>query len=505
MLLAATPPMLRLARVVDKMGAMTVTESAKFLSRDTADHSPRKRSDLSSVGACSRRFEALVAPGSSATAWPAGDVVGLEHEYRVFVGARAVDFRTVVHHLALGRPRLDPADPNAYRLASGAALTADDAEAEIALAPSFVRPGCGYRLAAVASSERRALEKRLPEGAHLDGYSTHLSVAVRPSASALIAKLYAGSFSAAMMLLMDSACSPGLLVRPRPSRLELGGEFVDRDRLVVAALFAVGSVRACQCWLESGVAELSFPDRLVVDVQRDDQRYGWFVSRSAFATDLYLAGREAALRPQRGSPITAQAHLERCWAAARATLVEDVDETELALVDRVVRSDEPLPAPTPSVDRRGLPRLETTRLTDDEPARAFGFAVRAQARPGYDLAPVMLTWDRAVFVLSTPRRDRLAFASVPAPVLMSFVSQLDMGALDETIRSYLALSPRGRLLGRATATARPGLYDRLAPRTGLLVPERAPRPIRRGGRRTVSAAIRRGWRSTAGFVTGVRG
>jgi hypothetical protein len=188
----------------------------------------------------------------------------------------------------------------------------------------------------------------------------------------VIAKLYARSFSAAMMLLMDSACSPGLLVRPRPSRLELGGEFVDGDRLVVAAIFAVGSIRACQRRLEGGVAAVSFPGRLVVDVQRDDQRYGWFVSRSAFATDLYLAGREAALRPQRGSPITAQAHLERCWAAARATLVEDVDETELALVDRVVRSDEPLPAPTPAIERRSLSRLDTTRVTDDEPARAFG-------------------------------------------------------------------------------------------------------------------------------------
>ncbi len=497
--------MLRSARLVDKMGAMTVTESAKFLDRDTTDHTTRERSDLSSVGACSRSFEALVAPRSSATAWPAGDVVGLEHEYRVFVGARAVDFRTVVHHLDLGRPRLDPADPNAYRLASGAALTADDEEAEIALAPSFVRPGCGYRLASTARSERRALERRLADGAHLEGYSTHLSVAVRPSSSAVIAKLYARSFSAAMMLLMDSACSPGLLVRPRPSRLELGGEFVDGDRLVVAAIFAVGSIRACQRRLEGGVAAVSFPGRLVVDVQRDDQRYGWFVSRSAFATDLYLAGREAALRPQRGSPITAQAHLERCWAAARATLVEDVDETELALVDRVVRSDEPLPAPTPAIERRSLSRLDTTRVTDDEPARAFGSAVRAQARPGYDLAPVMLTWDRAVFVLSAPRRDRLAFASVPAPLLMSFFSQLDAGALDETILSYLALSPRGRLLRRATATARPGLYDRLAPRAWLLVPEKAPRPVRRGGKRTVSGAIGRGWRFTAGFVTGVRG
>ena len=67
----------------------------------------------------SREFEALVTPGCSPAAWPAGDVIGLEHEYRVFTGPRTVDFRSVIHHLDLGRPRLDPADLNAYRLASG--------------------------------------------------------------------------------------------------------------------------------------------------------------------------------------------------------------------------------------------------------------------------------------------------------------------------------------------------------------------------------------------------
>jgi len=420
------------------------------------------------------------------------------------VGARAVDFRSVIHHLDLGRPRLDPADPNAYRLASGAALTADDAEAEIALAPTFVRHGCGRSLAATARSERGALESRLPEGAHLDGYSTHLSVAVRPSSSVVMAKLYAAGFSAALMLLMDSVGSPGLLVRPRPGRLELGGEFVDGDRLVVAAIFAVGSVRACQRWLEGGAGQVAFPDRLRVDVQRDDQRYGWFVCRTAFATDLYLAGRDTPLRRHRGSPITAQTHLERCWAAARATLAGDIDETELELVDKLVGSNEPLPALTPSVERSGPSRRAATRVADDVLARAFGFAVRAHSRPGYDLAPVMLTWDRAVFVLSTPGRDRLAFASVPAPLLTNFASQLEMGALDETIVSYLALSPRGRRLGRTTTTARPGLYDRLVPRARLLTPERVPRAAGWARRRFVSGAIGHGRRSTAGFGTSLR-
>ena len=446
----------------------------------------------------SREFEALVAPGCSPAAWPAGDVIGLEHEYRVFTGARTVDFRSVIHHLGLGRPRLDPADLNAYRLASGTLVTADETEAEIALPPTFVRPGCGHRIAVVAASERRYLAARLPPGAGLEGYSTHLSVAVRPSSSEAIAKLYATTFSAALMLLMDSARSPGLLVRPRPSRLELGGEFVDGERLAVAATFAVGSVRACGRQLEQRDLVADFPDKLSVDIEPDDQRYGWFVSRRAFASDLYTSGREAQLRRRRGSPITAQAHLERCWAAARTTLLADVDATELRLVDKVVLGNQPLPAATPSVSGGGLADLDPDTIAMDAIAGAFGFAAESHSRPGYDLAPVMLTWDRAVFVISNASRDRRLFANVPSALLTSFATQLNQGALDATIRSYLAVSGRGRRLGgTAPTSSRACLYDHLAPRARLLVPEKAPRDAKRARKRFAAVSTGRHGRNAA--------
>ncbi len=291
---------------------MTITEKANATRREPPDTTDPRCSELSSAGHWSRRFASLVAPVGSAATWLPGAVIGLEHEYRVKLNGRTVDFRSLVHHLAAGRARLDPADLNAYRLASGAALTADEAEAEIALAPSLVRPGCGRLLADRARSERESLESHLPSGTLLEGYSTHLSVAVRPSCAVALAKLYASSFSAALMLLMDSVASPGLLVRPRPSRLELGGEFVDGDRLAVAAIFALGSVRACQARLERAGGQAEFPLRLRVNLRQDDQRYGWFVSRSAFASDLYLAGRETRLRPRQAMPISAQSHLERC-------------------------------------------------------------------------------------------------------------------------------------------------------------------------------------------------
>jgi hypothetical protein len=452
----------------------------------------------------SREFEALVAPGRSPATWPAGEVIGLEHEYRVFTGPATVDFRTVIHHLGLGRPRLDPADLNAYRLASGALVTADEAEAEIALPPTFVRPGCGHRIAAAAASERRYLAARLPPGAGLEGYSTHLSVAVRPSSSVAIAKLYATTFSAALMLLLDSARSPGLLVRPRPGRLELGGEFVDGERLTVAATFAVGSVRACGRQLDQLDPVDGFPDSLSVDIEPDDQRYGWFVSRRAFASDLYTGGRKAQLRRRRGPPLAAQAHLERCWAVARTTLLGDLEAEELGLVDEVVLGDRPLPAATPSVCTGGPGDPEADTTATDAIAGAFGFAAESHSRPGYDLAPVMLTWDRAVFVVSNASRDRRLFANVPAARLSNFASQLVEGALDATIMSYLAVSGRGRRPGGTGPTSsRACLYDHLAPRARLLVPERAPRDAKRARKRF--AAVSAGRRPRHAALAGDEG
>src|SRR5689334_8719158 len=70
-------------------------------------------------------------------------LMGAEHEYRVVVADERkyqVDFRRLIHGLRLGRRGLDPDDPYSYRLASGDAVTCDQKEAEIVLAPAAVAP-----------------------------------------------------------------------------------------------------------------------------------------------------------------------------------------------------------------------------------------------------------------------------------------------------------------------------------------------------------------------------
>lgn len=220
--------------------------------------------------------------------------VGVEHEFRVLLGEEPVDFRSLIHDLHLGQPNLDPADPNAYRLPSGAAVTCDGAEAEIALAPTRVGPGFAEELTLRASHERAALASRLPPRHRLVGCSTHLSVSVPDELTQPVCRLYATIFAPAMMLLMDRRDSPGLLIRPRPGRVELGGEFVEGDELAAAALFAVGSVLACQTALSDGdLTRQRLPPELLVRVDAAVERFGWYVDRRAFGGDLYASGRSA--------------------------------------------------------------------------------------------------------------------------------------------------------------------------------------------------------------------
>src|SRR5690606_26367511 len=70
-----------------------------------------------------------------------GPWMGVEHEFRVVDRRGVVDFRRLVGTLEVGAGDLDPGDARARRLDSGALLTADGREAEIATPPVELRGG----------------------------------------------------------------------------------------------------------------------------------------------------------------------------------------------------------------------------------------------------------------------------------------------------------------------------------------------------------------------------
>ena len=403
-----------------------------------------------------RRLRVEAAPAAS-------PLVGVEHEYQLFdENDEQVDFRTLIHGFALGARHLDPADPNAYRLATGAALTCDGAEAEIALPPVPLAAGFGTEVASRAWHERCRLEQLVP-GLRVAGYSTHVSVSTPPAIGDAVASLYTRTFAPALMLLMDRPTSPGLLVRPRPGRTELGGEYVDGDRLRVVATFAAGSVLACHAAVTRNAP---VPPALNAHVLDDDHRYGWFVSRSAFGLDLYIEGRDTQLLLAAGGTTTAQQHLEHSWTIARDALGEHIGAPEMRPIDELVWGTTPLPIAA-SATRAGA----SAGPFGPSP---FGDVLTTRHRPGFDITPVMVTWGAAVLLAYSPATDRKAFIPVTCTQLGEYLQALDAGRYDAVIAYRLRRPhPIGHRLRHRRHLSMDRLYDRLGPRRRLLQRERA--------------------------------
>jgi hypothetical protein len=267
-----------------------------------------------------------------------GALVGLEHEFTLLDGSTSVDFRELIHTLAVDGVRADPSDPNAYRCSWGGALTCDGAEAEIAIPPVAVASGFVDR--ALEYGERgEAFLRGLVPGLRLGGYSSHISVSFSERHDRDAARRYAETFAPALMLLMDRASSPGLLVRPRPGRLELCGEYVTGVAARAAIAFAVGSVRALRLRDRRALAAL----RVRVDLLPAVERYGIYVDRRAFGPDLYGQGRRALLQTHAGKQRLAQQQLELAWNLARESLASDVGTCDLEMADRMVHEEIALP------------------------------------------------------------------------------------------------------------------------------------------------------------------
>ena len=270
-------------------------------------------------------------------AWP-GPHVGIEHELRVLdAEGEQVDVRPILHDLGIDGVRADPGDPNAYRCPWGGTVTCDGREVELATPPLPVRPGFVDRAVRSAELGRAAIESVLPTGLRLEGYSTHLSVSQPRRRDDAVARTFARSYAPGLMLLLDRPTSPGLLVRPRPHRLELCGEYAEGDDLRAALGFATATALAAQQRPAQARAL-----RVAVALEPAQERYGWYVDRRAFGADLYVRGRATPLRRRRAW-VDAHAHLLEGWATARPCLSRLADPADLELTDAAVEGRRPLP------------------------------------------------------------------------------------------------------------------------------------------------------------------
>src|SRR5215471_6952621 len=426
-----------------------------------------------------------------------GGLLGLELEYSVRseLSGRA-HFGSMIHGLSLDGSALDPGDPNAYRCSWGGVVTSDGAEAEIATPPVRTRPGFTARLQGWAQTGEAELRRAVPRGIGLDGYSAHFSAAMPAKLNDRVCRLYAETFAADLMMLMDRSDSPGLLVRPRPGRTELCGEFIEHEPLAAAAAFVAGSTRACAAAVRRQTGRATLPPRLDVRLAPAVHRYGWYVDREAFGTDLHAAGRRALLPRAAGGTISAQSHLELAWAAARQALAEDAAASDLQAAEAMVTGSLPLPAEQGRLDKApGGQRDGDVRFPLEGAVAADAPPLRVHVRPGFTLRPVAATWDFTVFEATGPART--AYACIPRDSLPAFVAALEDGELDDAIAAYLALPSRRRVLSASRQTARPGLYDQIGAPAGLLAPERDPQTSRQesGGRGAKQVLVRAGKRN----------
>jgi hypothetical protein len=140
---------------------------------------------------------------------------------------------------------------------------------------------------------------------------------------------------------------------------------------------------------------------------------------------------------------------------------------ELELVDAIVDGRRPLRVERGAAVSSG----PAARSAPDTLPTAHARALATRSRPGFDLAPVMLTWQLAVWVIAAADVNRLAFAAVPGRVVGRFLRRLDRGLLDETLVAYLANRPAGRTLTARNQTANAGLFDSISARSALLAAE----------------------------------
>ena len=208
--------------------------------------------------------------------------VGVEHEFSVRRSGETIDFRTVLPRLFPEVVRADPADPFAVRQLWGV-ITADAAEAEIATPPIKMAPGFALAAMSSAAVAQQHLRDACSDGFEFKGYSTHISVSWSPRRDDRLSQVWALTFGPAMMLLLDSPASPGLLVRPRPGRLELCGDYCDGQRLAASVAFAAASV----AHLVRVGARAMKAYRVDAALQPARDRYGWYLDRAAFGGDLY--------------------------------------------------------------------------------------------------------------------------------------------------------------------------------------------------------------------------
>jgi hypothetical protein len=420
-----------------------------------------------------RSLEALDADARSEAGAPAS-ISGIEQEYAVWREDRQVPFAPLLGAvLPNARARGFGEDPLARVRGDGAVWTADGPHAEIATPPRRLASGIAGRLADDALHQREMLLRRLravgaAEGGlfKLRGYSTHINAFCRAADLWTVVRRFGVLYGPAVMLIADRRDSPGLLIRPRPDRLEVGTEYLEkRDDIVSAALLVLSAT--IDCWsadfLDAGLGgeTATTPgDQLrpldATAFRTTWQRPGIFIDRAAFGEDLYRSGRDALLRLADGGSERAGARLEAAWARLRPIASTMATAAELAAVDARVDGRVRLPS------ERGAPLEPPVHRGHRVPLVSPGSNVallRAFKHGAVQVEPAVLDWEASLLRIRHP--GGMTFARVPRDESAEFAAMVRGGGLEPALAKRSVLGAPPVVTSPQDRTS--GLFDELAP------------------------------------------
>ena len=394
-------------------------------------------------------------------------ISGIEQEYAVWLDDVQVPFAPLLGAVLPNAPtRGFGEDPLARVRRDGAVWTADGPHAETATPPRRLAPGIATRLADDTLHQREMLLRRLRRIAETDGtrlelrgYSTHVNAFCASVDAWAVVRRFGELYGPAIMLLADRRDSPGLLIRPRPERLEIGTEYLEsRDDLVAVALVTLAA--AVDCWRAvAGPAQFDQADLRPLDAsgfQSTWQRPGIFIGRDAFGGDVYEHGRGAELRLADGQLEPAGDRLRMAWNRLRPIADGFATEPELAAVDArvagTVRLPSERPAPLEPPVRRGH---RVAPMPPGDNAELLGRLIHGALQ----IEPAVLDWDASLLRISRP--GGVVFARVPRDDSSRFAALVGRGELAPAIEARAAAGGSPAVTSPEDRT--PGIFDILAP------------------------------------------
>lgn len=357
-------------------------------------------------------------------------LLGVEQEFDLLRGHEAVDFRRLFTRV-LAHTRSVPFRncDSAAIIDAGYMLACDGWEAEFATAP--VRSdgdGC-LRLAREASRCRAHTLRLLARSGvrQVRGYSTHLSIGVPIGTESEIASAFASSVAPALILLMEARQSPGLLIRPRRGRLEIGSEYVDGERQLAAAIvFLTGAVEA---YLHNPSLWGQFPRVRLKKWEPANIRPGIYLPHNAFGESVHELGRAARLELVSGEKVTAGEVLGDCAELALRALNGQVSEGAGRALRRAAQQRGSL-----QIEREADPGVIRRRAVHSFAAEAQTLRDLMSARGRMGVTPAFVDWEgvafswkreRAPLVLGIPWSNLPQFLSVARKKqIPQFVAQL---------------------------------------------------------------------------------